>query len=805
MRDSKLGNAANLLCGYVVSVMFLVLINTSEILQPQYRLILNIAVLICLLALFIGAITRDINPYIFKYTIIAIYTAMCVFTLAINLNNNMMFQFMMLSLGGISLFNNRRMLFGYFFLEIVVALVSVPLANWVSSSYTNVFNSRDFIFGVIILLAECVAFNLKLNSYIEREKIENESANTVQELIRVIVAKREDAIKANRSKSDFLANMSHEIRTPINAVLGFNEMILRESKEPVVSEYAKDIRSSGTSLLSLVNEILDFSKIEAGKMEILPVEYDLDKLFNDLINIIGLRAQDKGLELKVHADPSLPRILYGDEVRIKQIISNLLTNGVKYTDKGFVSLIVDYKQVDDYQIDLIVKVEDTGRGIKPEDMEKLFAPFERLEEMHNRHVEGTGLGIALTRTFLEMMGSKLEVESTYGYGSTFSFRLRQEVESWDPIGSLNDAIERAKSEIETTKVFFVAPLAHVLIVDDIPVNLKVIEALLKRTRIEIDTATSGMEALTLMRKKKYDMIFLDHMMPEMDGIETLERMNADRFDVNRFETPVIALTANAVSGAREMYINKGFTDYMTKPVDSAHLEAILLKYLDPELIVKVDASEAMDDAPEIIENESKYITALRHIPVINVSHGIETSGGEEIYEDVVRDYMSTIDEYSQRIEDFFNLGDIHNYRIQVHALKSTSRMVGAEELSELAMELEHACDEPDMNLIKSKTPVLLAHYRELKDQLQEVFADYEQPADDRNVMEEETFIEALYAILEGVELFDYDLIESVMTEIKNSRIPEKFEAPFERIKLLVADVNTDELGEFIGTIIRKNG
>ena len=805
MRGNKLGNAANVLCGYVVSIIFLVLISTSDNLSYQGKLVLNIIIMFGLVALFVSTLTRDMNPNIFPVTIIGIYTLMCVFAVIINASNNMMFPFMMLSLGGISLFKSRWMLVTYYTLEILVAMVSVPILNLFTVKYDNVFNARDFTINVIILTAEFVAYNVSLNAYVERENIELESANTVQELIKVIGAKREEAIKANRSKSDFLANMSHEIRTPINAVLGFNEMILRETKEPVVTEYAKDIRSSGTSLLSLVNEILDFSKIEAGKMELLPVEYDLDKLFNDLLNIIGLRAQEKGLSLKIQADPSLPRILYGDEVRLKQIISNLLTNGVKYTDKGNVSLIVDYKQIDDFQIELLVKVEDTGRGIRPEDMEKLFSPFERLEEMSNRHVEGTGLGIALTRTFLQMMGSNLEVESIYGYGSTFSFRLRQEVVSWDPIGSLDEAIERAKSEIETTKEFFVAPLAHVLVVDDIPVNLKVIGALLKRTRIEIDTAGSGMEALTMMRKTKYDMIFMDHMMPEMDGIETLERMNADRFNVNRFETPVIALTANAVSGAREMYIKKGFADYMTKPVDSSHLEAILLKYLKPELIVKIDEAEIEEDPGDELLLESKNISALRHLPMINVEHGIDTSGGAEIYEDVIRDYMMTIDEYSKRIEDYYNEGDINNFRIQVHALKSTSRMAGADEVSELALELETAAAENNLEVIKKETPVLLARYRDLKDALVDIFGEPGADDPDKPEMDEDTYVEALHAILEGVDLFDYDLIESVMSEIENCRIPDQYKSSYERMKMLVADVNTDELGECIKTTLRQNG
>ncbi len=785
MKDNKIGIAANTLCATVCIIIFLILVELNEGALSGYAVAINMALTVGLIMLLIGNLTMDINGMIFRVTIVCVYAMLGILTIVVNFSNRNMFPYMMLTLMGINLFRKRKMLVSLYAAYLVEIFASAPFIRLFTNDFVSVYPVRDLVINAIVLTTLFVALNVSLNLYQERARDSLESTQTVNELIKVVGAKREDAIRANRSKSDFLANMSHEIRTPINAVLGFNEMILRESRDAVITEYASDIRSSGTSLLNLVNDILDFSKIEAGKMELIPVVYDMDNLFNDLINIIGIRAEEKGLSFKVKADPSLPRVLFGDEVRIKQIITNLLTNGVKYTDQGSVTLCVDYVQVDDYQIELIVSVEDTGKGIREEDMDKLFAPFERIEEIRNRHVEGTGLGIALTRTLLSMMGSTLEVESTYGYGSTFSFRVRQEVENWDPIGSLDEAITRAKSTVDTAREFFVAPLAKILVVDDIPVNLKVFSSLLKRTQAEITAASSGMEALSLMRKIKYDLIFLDHMMPGIDGIETLERMNADRFNLNRFETPVIALTANAVSGAREMYIEKGFADYATKPVDSARLEAMLIKYLNPELIVRMDGEP--DDEP--VSRESDLITSLRHLPLLNVNAGIETSGGPEIYEDVLKEFYKTTDEYSARIESCQQAGDLENYRIQVHSLKSTSRMIGAMNLSELAQDLEKASGDGNREYVDRDTPKLLGLYRSLSESLGEIIVD-DSPKEE---MDKDTFMEALMAISEGLGLFDYDLIESVMDELENAKIPDEYADVYDRMRVLVSEVNSDEL------------
>ncbi|MBP5304288.1 MAG: response regulator [Lachnospiraceae bacterium] len=402
---------------------------------------------------------------------------------------------------------------------------------------------------------------------------------------------------ANEAKSRFLANMSHEIRTPINAVLGFDEMILRESNEESIRGYAANIRSSGKALLSLINDILDFSKIEEGKMTIVPAQYDLSSLVNDLINMIKGRADKKGLILNVDVDESIPHLLYGDEMRIKQCILNLLTNAVKYTEKGSVSLKVTMNMKEDYgkkvkvkghgysvgNIELKVMVNDTGIGMKQEAIEKLFAPFERIEEKRNRAIEGTGLGMSIVRQLLELMDSSLSVESEYGKGSKFSFSIKQEVVAWEEIGRFTGKIDENKGKDYVYREKFHASLARILVVDDTEMNLTVVKSLLKKTKINIDTALNGMEAVNLCKNNKYDAIFIDHMMPDMDGIETLTNIREE--GLNK-DTPAVALTANAISGAREMYLEAGFNDYLSKPVDGEKLEKLLIKLLPSEKVDK---------------------------------------------------------------------------------------------------------------------------------------------------------------------------------------------------------------------------
>ncbi len=396
----------------------------------------------------------------------------------------------------------------------------------------------------------------------------------------------ERAVAASEAKSSFLSNMSHEIRTPINTILGMNEIILRESQDSAIITYAESIKNAGTTLLGIINDILDFSKIEAGKMEIIPADYDLSSLINDLVNMIQVKARSKGLALSLDLDKNLPKMLHGDEVRLKQVITNILTNAVKYTEKGSVTFSMGFRRLenDPSGIMLTVSVKDTGIGIKPEDLKKIFDEFERLEEERNRNIEGTGLGMAITKNLLRLMNSSLKVESIYGLGTKCSFELKQTVVKWDPLNDYETAYKKSIEGHVKYKEKFRAPTARVLVVDDNRMNLRVFVNLLKQTELKIDTALSGNEALSLTREKKYDLIFLDHMMPGKDGIEVLHELKAQTDNPNR-ATPTICLTANAISGAREQYLAAGFDDFLTKPLNPSKLEEMLLSYLPPDKAV----------------------------------------------------------------------------------------------------------------------------------------------------------------------------------------------------------------------------
>ncbi len=596
----------------------------------------------------------------------------------------------------------------------------------------------------------------------------------------------------NEAKSQFLSNMSHEIRTPINAILGMNEMILRESEESSTLEYAENIRNAGNTLLGLVNDILDFSKIEAGKMNIIPVDYDLASLLNDLVTMIQTRAEAKGLELAVKVDSGIPDHLHGDEIRIKQAVTNILTNAVKYTEHGTVTISVTYEKYGpengEDQIGLRFSVADTGIGIKQEDISKLFSAFERIEEERNRTIEGTGLGMNITQRLLAMMGSRLEVESEYGKGSIFSFTVKQKVVSPEPIGNYEETYRNTISGRKHYKEKFTAPDANILVTDDTRMNLTVFVSLLKKTMIHIDTAESGNECIALAAKKKYDVIFLDHRMPEKDGIETLQELLAAKDSPNS-GTPVICLTANAVSGAKEMYLSAGFNDYLTKPIDPEKLESALIKYLPAEKVIK--AAQTDEDTPE-----ADLPGWLRNIEAIDINEGVSRCGGNENYLETLKVYAEDAEDGASLIESLWNERNIPDLTVKVHALKSTSRVVGAMKLGALAEMLEKAGNDGDTDTIAENIDALIAEYRRLGDELSRISGEGE---NDGNLplMPPEKLHEAYDALREIAGSFDYDSVLFVMDSLKGYRIPPDEAERFGKLKKAVAKPDWDMIKQVL--------
>lgn len=503
------------------------------------------------------------------------------------------------------------------------------------------------------------------------------------------------AEKANRAKSDFLANMSHEIRTPINAVIGMNEMILRESKDKQILEYAGNIDNASHNLLSIVNDILDLSKIESGKMEIDEYEYRLGTLVQDIRNMISIKAEQKGLELIVEVDENLPNRLLGDDTRIRQIVINLLTNAVKYTHNGSVKLEISGNQeFSDDSLRLRISVTDTGIGISDEDMSKLFDNFSRFDLNANRNIEGTGLGLAITHRLVTLMGGNIEVKSEYGKGSTFTVNISQKILDTEKIGAIvwhsNDI-----SQLSYVNVF-TAPDAKILAVDDNKMNLMVVENLLKSTKVKLTTCMSGKEALTLVENNRYDIILLDHMMPHMDGIETLKRMKTMMANMSR-EAVIIALTANAVSGVREMYLSEGFDDYVSKPIDSRQLEEMLAKYLPPEKVVYIEMMNDGTDAQENSEAEQGQKDAtqpaedMSEYPLFDSQLGIRyCADSEEMFVEILGIFCEMKDEKLEELGKYVQDEDWENYTISIHGLKSNSLNIGGKRLSKLCLTLELA-------------------------------------------------------------------------------------------------------------------
>lgn len=599
---------------------------------------------------------------------------------------------------------------------------------------------------------------------------------------------------ANEAKSSFLANMSHDIRTPINAILGMNEMILRESSDTEILSYANNIDMAGKTLLSLINDILDFSKIEEGKIEIIPVNYELNSTINDLVNMIKFKAHNKGLEFKLNVDENTPHLLYGDELRIKQCVTNILSNAVKYTKQGSVEFSVSFDDCNDGTIMLKFCVKDTGIGMKQKDIQKMFSPFQRIEEERNRNIEGTGLGMSITKQLLTLMDSKLDVHSVYGKGSEFSFAVKQKIVNSEPVGNFANRFTPDTVKKEYHELFH-APDAKILVVDDNSVNLTVIKGLLKRTRIYVETIDNGNRALDMAAKCKYDIIFIDHMMPEMDGIETLKRLRELPENKN---TICIALTANAISGAKEMYIKSGFSDYLSKPVDPERLEQMIFQYLPKNKIRKTETPEG-SIASEDKQEETVLPNKLYEIDELDADFGLKHCGTPETYLETLSVYADTTESNCKEIESLWQSRDINGTTIKVHALKSTSLAIGAENLSELAKKLEFAGKAGDTQTLTAEIDDLINRYKSLGNTLSEILKQKAEASIKPPISKEK--LERTYkAIKEFTDNFDIDSAELAIEGLAKYTMPYNETERFERLKKAADDFDWDEVIKIIGGI-----
>ena len=615
---------------------------------------------------------------------------------------------------------------------------------------------------------------------------------------------KQDAILANEAKSRFLANMSHEIRTPINAVLGMDEMILREARDKSIKEYAADIRSAGRTLLSLINDILDFSKIESGKMEIVPVEYDFAQMINDLHNMILPRAQAKDLDFIIEVNENIPKKLFGDDVRIRQCLVNILTNAVKYTQEGCFWLRCSGTRKGDDFI-LHCEVEDTGIGIKEEDLPKLFKEYERIEESRNRNIEGTGLGMNITKEMLFLMDSRLQVTSVYGKGSKFWFDVKQPIVDETPVGDI--AIHHASEEVDGYTGAFIAPDAHILVVDDNAMNRKVFISLLKATQIQIDEADCGPASIELAKENHYDFIFMDHMMPEMDGIEAMQTIKALPAGSPNDDTPIYVLTANAVSGAKEMYMEAGFDGFLSKPVVSEKLEEALRERLPSELVLPAPEGEGMgaegggnanpmpEDLPSVDGLDWNF--AWLHLP------------GEEMLSEGVKQFYGIILLHADKLDEMYNgLPDeaaLDSYRIQVHGMKSAAATIGIVPLAGMAKVLEFAAKDHDIDRIRALHETFVAEWRTYHEKLIGVFGISDDAGDDDDLPEASysQTIARLELLKSAMEDMDVDQADELVNDLKGYKYPSEIKDIINRIAAAVSDLDDAAVAEMADEITGK--
>lgn len=610
-------------------------------------------------------------------------------------------------------------------------------------------------------------------------------------LMKRLVLQTEDA---NRAKTNFVSNMSHEIRTPMNSIVGITEILLRSRHSPKEQEYLLNIQSSGRVLLTIINDVLDCSKMEAGKMQLFDEPYDTCSLFHDLRISMENRIGHSGLELIYDIDQDIPCKLKGDMGRIRQVIINLVNNAIKYTEKGSVRFSVHVRQKNTDKVMLYYEVADTGIGIRKEDQKILFDAFQRVEMDRNRYVEGTGLGLTISQNLVNMMGGVIEVESEYGKGSRFFFTIEQTIIDPTPVSAVNYNGQKDNVTEKEAECLFIAPEAHILLVDDNELNLVVAKELLKPLRMQIDTAENGLQAVKMVRGSQYDLVLMDHMMPVMDGIEAAKAIRALPEDKYQ-KLPIIALTANAMVDARKEFLNAGMNGFVAKPIDFARICNQLKLWLPKDLVRDVPKEEAK----KLLADDLSDREIQPEDPQMGFSfeEGVKHCGSKAALMKTIRIFYRTIDSKANKIEQCLKEGLISDYVIEIHALKSSALLIGAVPLSEAAKELEGYGKQGKTELLEEKTPDLLAMYRDLKNILRP-YAEKEEDA--KKEFSDGEWITALQQIHQCIEQFDLDGVDQIMEQLEEYQVPECIRESMDQLRVYVADVSLEEIMELTDTM-----
>jgi signal transduction histidine kinase/DNA-binding NarL/FixJ family response regulator/HPt (histidine-containing phosphotransfer) domain-containing protein len=600
-------------------------------------------------------------------------------------------------------------------------------------------------------------------------------------LIRVDAARTKSDME-NRQKSTFLANMSHEIRTPMNAIIGMTDLLNYEPLNKRQMGFINDIKVSARSLLSIINDILDMSKIEAGKFELNPINYDLHMLLDNIFSMFSFVTQKKGLDFKYETEGKIPRYLYGDDIRLKQVLTNICSNAVKYTEKGYVKF-----KVTATANKLMFEIKDSGIGIRKEDIPKLFNTFQRIDTDKNRNVIGTGLGLSISKTFVEMMGGKIIVDSEYEQGSVFLIVIpivlgrKEEVKS-------NKGLPEGQS--------LSAPDANVLVVDDNEFNIRVAEGLIGLFKINVHTAFSGKEAIEMVQKINYDIVFMDHMMPEMDGVEAAGRIR--ELGEKYKKLPIIALTANAVQGAREMFLSNGFDGFISKPIDIQEMYRILKEWLPLEKI-EIKKENAPEKAKKEEEN-SEFLHTMQKIDEINMEVGLSrVSGMENMYKETLELFYQKLIPECDSMYNMINYGDINGFSISVHAMKSALSTIGAMSLSEAALRLETSAKDNDFGFCVDRFPPFRNRLVKLHEELSAVFPNAAKKEVKKKNGDKAYLMEKIKKALEAASEFD-DAGLDVVNDLLNYDFGERNNDLLESVAKAFKDFNFSDATELLNKL-----